>query len=161
MFCICSSPAPPELMPGSIVFTIFAASGNRRTVTFAGDGLACPVVGDGAHAATVRIESSNTAASFLIRFPLGRYPASEAGAYAAVVPASCPVACGSAAVPLRGHGLARTLRRALARHRTPRRGARLRRAPGDGPHHRSARSDPRARRGGRGDDPTARGELRV
>jgi hypothetical protein len=35
MFWISSSPAPPELMPGSMVLTIFAASGSRSVVFFA------------------------------------------------------------------------------------------------------------------------------
>src|SRR5437870_5018923 len=85
MFCICSSPAPPELMPGSMVFTIFAASGSRRTVAFAGAGvgLACPV-GDGAHAATVRLESRINAASFFMStIPCGSPASSKRGAYAA------------------------------------------------------------------------------
>ena len=65
MFWICSRPAPPELMPGSIVFTIFAASGSRSVVFFAAVGLADPVV-DGVHAATMNSTSSDSAASFFI-----------------------------------------------------------------------------------------------
>src|SRR5438128_1910249 len=81
MFWICSRPAPPELMPGSIVFTIFAASGSRSVVFFAAVGLADPVV-DGVHAATMNSTSSDSAASFFIlTLPAGNSRPLTAGLY--------------------------------------------------------------------------------
>src|SRR5712692_8538007 len=66
MFWICSRPAPPELMPGSIVFTIFAASGSRSVVFFAApDGLGVPEL-DGVQAATASTTSRDSAISFLM-----------------------------------------------------------------------------------------------
>jgi hypothetical protein len=70
MFWICSRPAPPELTPGSIVLTIFAASGSRSVVFLAAVGVGLPVLGppvlDGAHAATASTTNSETATSLLM-----------------------------------------------------------------------------------------------
>jgi hypothetical protein len=67
MFWICSSPAPPELIPGSMVFTIFAASGSRSVVGFppAPEGLGVPEL-DGVQAATARTTNSDSAMTFRI-----------------------------------------------------------------------------------------------
>src|SRR5712692_5977769 len=79
MFWICSRPAPPELMPGSIVFTIFAASGSRSVVFFAApDGLGVPEL-DGVQAATASTTSRDSAISFLMHLLLAGKPAPNAG----------------------------------------------------------------------------------
>src|SRR2546425_9024575 len=81
MFWICSSPAPPELIPGSMVFTIFAASGKRSVVFFAtapGLGLADPVV-DGVHAASTSSTRTDSALIFLIRRSLRESPPPNVG----------------------------------------------------------------------------------
>src|SRR5713101_4351279 len=82
MFWICSSPAPPELMPGSMVFTIFAASGSRRVVVFAAAGVGLPVLVpelDGVQAATASTTSRDSAISFLMHLLLAGKPAPNAG----------------------------------------------------------------------------------
>jgi hypothetical protein len=67
-------------MPGSIVFTIFAASGSRSVVFFAGPGVGLPVpVLDGAQAATASTTNSDSATSFLNAVLLAGNPAPNAG----------------------------------------------------------------------------------
>src|SRR2546423_14866876 len=78
MFWICSRPAPPELMPGSMVLTIFAASGSRSVVCFAApDGLGVPEL-DGVQAATASTTSRDSAISFLMHLLLAGKPAPNA-----------------------------------------------------------------------------------
>src|SRR2546422_11328270 len=75
MFCICSSPLPPELIPGSIVVG-FAPSGSRSVVFFSAVGAPDegPVLVLGAQAATARTSNSDSAMSFLIPLPAGDSP---------------------------------------------------------------------------------------
>src|SRR5207245_6927357 len=73
MFCICSRPLPPSLMPGSSVLG-FAPSGRRRVVFFAGAPDEGPVLVLGAQAATARTTNSDSAMSFLIPLPAGGSP---------------------------------------------------------------------------------------
>src|SRR5207247_9354351 len=79
MFWICSRPAPPELMPGSMVLTIFAASGSRSVVSCAApDGLGVPEL-EGVQAATASTTSRDSAISFLMHLLLAGKPAPNAG----------------------------------------------------------------------------------